>query len=110
MTNWQVLNRFGIPAHYTGYEYLIYILDTYEPIENGKITPVCKIYRETAAHFDTTPQKIERCIRNCANYQEANLSPELTAELYGNSLRNGHVSTGQLIFSLMRYMRRSNEA
>lgn len=54
----------GVPPHMTGYRYLreAIILNTQKRVRD--LFSVKTIYQEVAEHFSTTPQKVERCIRN----------------------------------------------
>lgn len=59
-----LLYEMGVPPHMAGYRYLreAIILNAQNRVRD--LFSVKRIYQDVAEHFSTTPQKVERCIRN----------------------------------------------
>lgn len=80
----RILRTIGIPPHMSGYQYLRYaIMQTLKTTAKGNNSVTKVIYPAVAEEFDTTPQKVERAIRNAIESAWQRGNPEAFNVLYG---------------------------
>ena len=78
-----VLIKLGLKPHISGFDYTI------EAIKLPSNTKKMTIYKEVAQKFDTTPSRVERCIRHCKDTKE---DSTLWTSYFEKSSKDMHVS------------------
>ena len=80
-----LLYRLGVTANYTGYYYITYAIEL-AAIDPSHLIFVTKdLYPNVAAHFSSTPSRVERNIRHTANVAWQT-NPRLLQELAGHPM------------------------
>lgn len=98
----------GIPVHLLGYKYLFFvIMNKYQQDED--IIKIGEVYSCTAKKFDTTPNRVERAIRNAIEISSNNNS-EKYKELfsYNVSKRTGRPTNIQFIQNIINDLKFNN--
>ena len=80
-----LLHRLGITANYTGYYYITYAIELAATDPSHLILVTKDLYPSVAAHFSSTPSRVERNIRHTANVAW-HTNPRLLQELAGHPL------------------------
>lgn len=100
-----LLNKIGIPCHLKGRSYIETSLKIVS--EKGVIMVTKEIYPDVAKVHKTTPQRVERAIRNAIEYAFNNTSTEVLFEIFGNSinLKSRKTTNSAFIYGLFEYIK-----
>ena len=102
------LKELGISPDLRGYHYITYIVqDMLKRNPMYATKSMMQKYDATSVYFNTTIQKVERCIRNSVEKCFDNTPPNVLEKYFGNSISmgKGKLTNKQFIASVCEYIK-----
>jgi two-component system response regulator (stage 0 sporulation protein A) len=102
------LRYIGVPCHLSGYQFLAsaIVLCVNEPDRTRNI--VSEIYPIVAEDCNSTPSKVERCIRHAVSWVFDNGDIDAISKVFGNSIskNKGYATNGHFIATMAHWVKR----
>lgn len=102
--SWE-LKKMGVPAHLSGYEYLISCVEYI--MEHGRCSITKELYPEVAKKHKMTSSKVERAIRHVVEVAFDRADPDTMYNYFGSSVDplRGRPTNTEFIFTLVEYLK-----
>lgn len=104
----ELLLEIGIPANVLGFTYIVYAVHLVLVNNDRNYRMIKQLYIETAQHFNTSLQSVERCMRTAIATGIENGRSDLVEQIFKNSInpKKGVPTNSQFITSLCLYIAR----
>lgn len=105
----ELLQYCGVPFSNNGFYFLresvIYLLNI-PPLERRNVRITQEVYLHVAETFNSTPSRVERCIRSAIEFMCLNGDLNFISDLLGSSLnaRSGKLPNKEMIYVLVEVM------
>ena len=105
-----LLLEIGIPANLLGFTYIVYALQLALNNVEYNYRMSKQLYIETAQHFGTSRQSVERSMRNAIAVAIEYGKPDFIEQIFRNSInpKKGVPTNSQFITSVCLYMTQNN--
>ena len=106
------LNYIGVPCHLSGYQFLTaaIVLCVNEPDSAHNIDK--DVYPRVAEDYNSTPTRVERCIRHAVTWVFDNGDIDAISQVFGNSIskHKGYATNGHFIATLAHWVKRQHSS
>lgn len=101
---YNILNELGIPHGAQGRDYIKTAIEIIR--EKGRTSFSKELYPIISKEYDTTPDRVERCIRYAIERACDNLGNEFIRKIFGNTIstKSGKLSNTDFIYGVVRYL------
>ncbi len=103
----EALKDIGVPANGNGYYYISSIVESYLTGVYKPAEKITFVYADMAKYFNTTPSRLERCIRHAVEYCSLNTDINILYKYFGNSMdrKSGKLCNSAFLLGVVEYIK-----